>query len=405
MPNDDTYSYLDKTGLEYFKDKMTDYVDSHDSADETTTFTSGDDTDANVTTSTGWSAVTPVASTNTHANLFQRISLMMKNVRWLYKMLGTTDISTLSSAGTVTGALAKLNTDSNNSQLYRSTISSITSDVYLRELQVGIYRLTTTAESVTYCPVRYGVLEIIKTDTYSYAKVVSTANQDVYIRTFTSTGWHTGWILLPTRTEVNRLTSNTFAFDNAGGSAIPANTDLNDVTILGAYYCNTSEIATTYSNCPVNSGFRMLVTSSGYGNRAYSYQIIICGGSINRYGIYVRRRSDSAATSSATWDPWQRVTGTSVDTVTITSGSTATITAIGGSSIMLNILGYSDVSTGVWMLRVDSTKVVPIKSSSHTSTNIVANFPSNSRTFTIKNNDPYTIVASFTSYVGGVTIA
>lgn len=38
---------------------------------------------------------------------------MMKNVRWLYKKIGTTDISAIGS-GTITGAISKLNTDIGN---------------------------------------------------------------------------------------------------------------------------------------------------------------------------------------------------------------------------------------------------------------------------------------------------
>ena len=81
------------------------------STSNTVTFTSGDAADGSVTRTTGWTSVTQLASGLTHANLFARISQMMKNVRWLYKMLGTTDISSLSDAGTVTAALSKLNTD------------------------------------------------------------------------------------------------------------------------------------------------------------------------------------------------------------------------------------------------------------------------------------------------------
>lgn len=75
------------------------------------TYTSEDQADSAVTRSTGWTTVSALVSGMTHSNLFNAMSKMFKNIRWLYKMLGTTDISSISSAGTVTGALAKLNTD------------------------------------------------------------------------------------------------------------------------------------------------------------------------------------------------------------------------------------------------------------------------------------------------------
>ena len=48
-----------------------------------------------------------------HSNLFNKISTMFKNVRYLYKMLGTTDISQVGN-GTVTGAISVLNTNVNS---------------------------------------------------------------------------------------------------------------------------------------------------------------------------------------------------------------------------------------------------------------------------------------------------
>lgn len=77
------------------------------------TYTSEDQADSAVTRSTGWTTVSALVSGMTHSNLFNSMSKMFKNIRWLYKMLGTTDISSISSAGTVTGAIAKLNTDIN----------------------------------------------------------------------------------------------------------------------------------------------------------------------------------------------------------------------------------------------------------------------------------------------------
>lgn len=73
--------------------------------DATPTFTSGDSS-----TSSFWTAVTVVTSGLSLKVILNRITTMMKNVRFLYNRLGTTDIWSIGD-GTVTGAISKLNTD------------------------------------------------------------------------------------------------------------------------------------------------------------------------------------------------------------------------------------------------------------------------------------------------------
>lgn len=80
-----------------------------DSKDLTTTFTSNDSTNV-----TEWTDVGLLTSGEKHSSLFQKIATMFKNIRYLYHMLGTADISTLgegANIGTVTGAISKLNSD------------------------------------------------------------------------------------------------------------------------------------------------------------------------------------------------------------------------------------------------------------------------------------------------------
>lgn len=71
-----------------------------DTENNTVTFTSGDATDP-----TAWKNVATLSSKEKHSSLLNKISTMFSNVRYLYKLLGTTDISAL---GTVTQALANL---------------------------------------------------------------------------------------------------------------------------------------------------------------------------------------------------------------------------------------------------------------------------------------------------------
>lgn len=78
-----------------------------DSKSNTVTFTSNDIDDASATS---WTSVSKLTTGITHATFFQRVSQMFKNIRYLYKMLGTTDISKIGN-GTITGALDTLNSN------------------------------------------------------------------------------------------------------------------------------------------------------------------------------------------------------------------------------------------------------------------------------------------------------
>lgn len=72
-----------------------------DTKDNTVTFTSADESNP-----TAWKDVNVLSSKEKHLSLLNKISTMFSNVRYLYKILGTTDISAL---GTVTQAIATLN--------------------------------------------------------------------------------------------------------------------------------------------------------------------------------------------------------------------------------------------------------------------------------------------------------
>ena len=76
-----------------------------DTKNAKTTFTSSDVADGSAT---AWTTVAALANTETHASIFAKISQMFKNIRYLYKLLGTTDISSIGN-GTVTGAVSALN--------------------------------------------------------------------------------------------------------------------------------------------------------------------------------------------------------------------------------------------------------------------------------------------------------
>lgn len=78
----------------------------------------GGDTTENIASFTSTDATEPteytdvelLASGEKHSSLFAKISTMFKNIRYLYKMLGTTDISSIGD-GTVTGGISSLNSN------------------------------------------------------------------------------------------------------------------------------------------------------------------------------------------------------------------------------------------------------------------------------------------------------
>lgn len=99
----------------------------------TVDFTSGDLADSDVTKDTGYTSVAKVDSGETATSLLTKISNVIKNVRWIYKLLGTSDISSVGN-GTVTNAVATLKSNvgslndaiaSVNSTLHRTSVGSI----------------------------------------------------------------------------------------------------------------------------------------------------------------------------------------------------------------------------------------------------------------------------------------
>lgn len=75
-----------------------------DTAENTATFTSSDVANGSAS---AWTTVSKLSSGEKHSSIFAKVSQMFKNVRYLYKMLGTTDISKIGN-GTCTGAISSL---------------------------------------------------------------------------------------------------------------------------------------------------------------------------------------------------------------------------------------------------------------------------------------------------------
>lgn len=100
-----------------------------DSQSNTVTFTSNDSLTGDST------APELLASEETHASIFSKVSTLFKNVRWLLSKMGTTDISTLGD-GTVTGALSTLNSNKQDSDTAITT-SNIGSQTVYQATHIG----------------------------------------------------------------------------------------------------------------------------------------------------------------------------------------------------------------------------------------------------------------------------
>lgn len=84
------------------------------------------------------------------------------------------------------------------------------------------------------------------------------------------------------------------------GTSIPSNSDLNDYTIAGNYYCGFAAIAQTVANAPItNAGFRLLVMN-GYVEKRI-HQIAILGGN-----QILMRTSNYDSNNNYIWSNWIR---------------------------------------------------------------------------------------------------
>lgn len=103
-------------------------IDAIDTRYASTTFKSNDSTTGDST------PPSLLASGETHASIFSKVSTIFKNVRWLLSKMGTTDISSIGN-GTVTGALSTLN--SNMVKTYTkdiiATVDTKWGNVYIAE--------------------------------------------------------------------------------------------------------------------------------------------------------------------------------------------------------------------------------------------------------------------------------
>lgn len=105
---------------EVIDDAVADAFSSADVSGGVVNYTSGDSSSP-----TAWADVSVMASGSTLATLMNRISTMVKNVRYIWSKIGTTDISGIG-GGTLTGAVSTLNENvmSSSAGVITSTMAS-----------------------------------------------------------------------------------------------------------------------------------------------------------------------------------------------------------------------------------------------------------------------------------------
>lgn len=275
-------------------------------------FSSADVGDSNVTTATGWTSVDAITSGSTHATLFNRISTMFKNIRWLYKMLGTTDISSLSTAGTVTGALAKLNTERN--YIKNENVIDIPDDTTSFTIfddiidSLGAFEGKTFQIQVGANVVLDGVsigggrklCQVLRHSTNGYAVIsmMGWIQNDRYYLVKNNGTW--SCTRLPYRAEIDAL--NTNSLQKVAGTLSSSN-DLNSITTPGIYSLGSSMPA----NIPTSDTLTWSLLIVTQGNNFVTDQMIIRP--VTQI-IYIREQSGNPLT----WTNWVKMpTRTEID--------------------------------------------------------------------------------------------
>lgn len=199
-----------------------------DSASNTISFTSEDSISP-----AGWTDLPVLSNGETHSGIMQKISVMFKNIRYLWQLLGSTDISAIGD-GTVSGGLSALAT----------SISALNLKTYNTLEQIGFTEPTTAAEIYTAIPDGSQVLLIdtsvtdtptdgggatvlfVKNSTHRGFILATGKTGKTYIMHLNSTGGNpTGvWVKLVEETDLDivsyNIGENDCEYINAGGLKI-----------------------------------------------------------------------------------------------------------------------------------------------------------------------------------------
>lgn len=308
-----------KQDIQQIQSDMDNFVTSEgDIAENTVSFVSGD-----IINPSSYTDIAPLKTREKIKSLLGKISTVVKNVRYLYKMLGSTDISKLGD-GTVTSAINTLDNNINN--LTAEDIGAFPGSILINggsDLNnyktPGVYygNADTTNKNMpinaSFC------LIVLKSNIASYIKQIFITAQTegyggVYIREFL-TNWSL-WINIPTGIKgkrettyrggnVNLTPENIGAIPWYNSTIVGASTDWNTIVNPGSYLVQTGkDVLDGSNNAPANMyGYGILnviigKTDGGYNRIA---QIYIPHGIRNNYCYAIR------VIDASTWTSWRKM--------------------------------------------------------------------------------------------------
>lgn len=248
-----------------------------DTAENTTAFTSSDVADGSAS---AWTSVSKLSSGEKHSSILKKVSQMFKNVRYLYKMLGTTDISKIGN-GTCTGAISSLN-------------SSLTNKSYIKIVKgdwsglIGtLMPLFDTGDKVINL-IAHNELD----DTYPAVRVGradadrdGNSIPDTYLKkSDAKTMFNTGYRQVSSN-EFNKYFSDTWSYAGADGLSIDSG------TWLVNYYCWVSESSTVdvvSLKSTVDQVIGITAPNSGNGGTWLTMHEIISGKAITNLKFLIK---------------------------------------------------------------------------------------------------------------------
>ena len=256
-------------------------------ADMVEAFTSSDVADGGAT---AWTGVNPLTSGETNKSIFAKLSQMFKNIRYLYKMLGTTDISSIGN-GTITNALSVLN--ANSYPLYITPNTAIPENSNLNSFTTpGKYICNSLETAATLSNVPFDTAGI----TYAFFMIVQHASSSLYAQQIL---FGCGYTTCPIYfREYNEGDWSSWCCIGSAAGVVYPNTALNSYVVPGKWICPTSAIATSLSNCPVQTAFILEVEDGT--NKNYTIQTLR-NTTNNNIPEYRRLRTGT------TWGNWKQI--------------------------------------------------------------------------------------------------
>ena len=205
---------------------------------------------------TAWSAANAITTSDTNSTIFSKVTTMIKNVRWLYSKLGTTDFSATGQS-TVTGALSALQTGLNGkaasshshttaqlpvSSSQTNSNSYIPTSALVYSMQQKINSLNDAIESIKLSgdPVNLGTWSSISdVDIFLNNHNHDNGYNDLKIGDYVTIQdgtYNSIWVIAGFDCEYNRTAADGITYDNGYGICLIPRTYLTNSTFKGATY-------------------------------------------------------------------------------------------------------------------------------------------------------------------------